>query len=369
MLSVSPPMKKMLKLTGIVFGIIFGWYGITKLLFFWGMSHYVPPPVSVSSNVAATKVWQPYITSIGTLSAINGVDISAEVPGIVSEIHFTSGQVVNKGDVLVVLDTSVEQAQLKFDQAKLKLAQINYDRDLVLLKKNVVSQAKVDTDIAELQETSASVEADQAKIRQKTITSPFGGNIGIRQIDIGQYLQAGTTMVTLQTLDPLYVQFTLPEQDLPDLYPQQTVDITVDLSGQKTTLRGTINAINSKVDQTTRNILVEATIPNKNRQLLPGMFALVTVWLKTEKNVIVLPETSISYSLHGDSVFIIKKEGKDSDGKPILNAYRQYVKVGERRGDQVAIVSGIQPGDQVVTSGQLKLQNGTHVVIDNSITL
>ncbi len=364
---MSPQMKKMLIITAIVFGVIFGIYGIKKLLFAWGFSHYVPPPVTISSTTATATTWQSYLTSVGTLTAVNGVDISTEASGTVSEIRFQSGQFVNKGDVLLLLDTSVEQAQLKDNLAKLKLAQLNYDRDQILNKKNVLSQSMLDKDIAQLQEAQSGVEGTQAQIKRKTITAPFSGKIGIRLVDLGQYVQAGTTIVTLQALDPLYVRFNLPEQYLTDLYIQQPVDVTINLSGIKP-IRGAIDAINSKVDQNTRNILVQGTVPNKDSQLLPGMFALVKIWLHTQNNVVVLPETAISYSLHGDSVFIIKEEGK-SHGKPILNAYRQYVKVGERRSNQVAIIEGVKAGDKVVTSGQLKLQNGTHVVIDNSVEL
>ena len=361
-------MKKMLIIVLIVFGIIFGWYGVKKLLMGWFMSHYTPPSVTVSASIATSTKWQSYITSVGTLTAVNGVDISAEVSGQVKEIRFKSGQFVNQGDVLIVLNTSVEDASLKDSEAKLKLAQINYNRDRILSKKNVIAQVTVDTDLAQLEETMAGVEGTLAKIKQKTITAPFSGKIGIRQIDIGQYVSAGNAMVTLQSLDPLFVRFNLPEQYLPNLSMNQMVDVDVNIkSGQS--IRGEITAINSKVDQTTRNILVQATIPNKDMVLVPGMFAMVKIWLPQQNNVIALPETAISYSLHGDSVYIIKAEGKDSDKKPILNAYRTYVKVGERRGDTVAVVSGLKPGDQVVTSGQVKLQNGTHVVIDNSVEL
>jgi membrane fusion protein (multidrug efflux system) len=211
----------------------------------------------------------------------------------------------------------------------------------------------------------------EAHIQQKTVTAPFNGKLGISRINLGEFLSAGTAMVTLQSLDPLNVRFNLPEQYVPNLYLQQPVDINVNLNLKDSTvnqlIHGVITAINSKVEQSTRNILVQATIPNKNLQLYPGMFALVNIWLREQKNVIVLPQTAISYSLHGDSVFIIKDKGKKNH--PYLYVNRQYVKVGERRGDQVVIESGLKAGDQVATSGQLKLQNDTHVVIDNSVEL
>jgi membrane fusion protein (multidrug efflux system) len=363
-------MKRMLVICGIIFGIIVGIYIVKKTLFIYFISHYEPPPVTISASIATTKTWESYLTSVGTLKAVNGTDISAETSGIVTEIHFNSGQSVQKGDLLVRLDMAVEQADLKSNQARLALTQINYNRNKTLLKKNVTSQAEFDTTAAQLLEAQANEEGTQAKINQKTITAPFAGKIGIRQINLGEYISAGTTIVTLQTLDPLYVDFNLPEQYLSNLYLQQPIEITVNIDSTKTKLvKGVITAINSKVDQLTRNLLVQATIPNQDLQLLPGMFANVRVWLPIKNNVITLPQTAISYSLHGDSVFIIEEKGKDKKGNPILHVTRQYVKVGERRGDEIAIIDGVKKGDSVVTAGQLKLQNGTHIVIDNSVEL
>jgi len=365
---MSPQMKKMLKIVGIVFGVIFGWFFIKKGLFFYFVSHYQPPPVTISATTAREQPWQSYISSIGTVTAVNGVDLSAEVSGIVKEIHFQSGQSVNQGDILVVLDTSVEDAQLKDNESKLKLAQINYERDKTLLNKHVTSQAAADTSLAQLQEAEAGVEATKARIKQKIITAPFSGKIGIRQIDLGGFVSPGTPIASLQSLDPLLVKFNLPEQYVSELYIDQPIDINIQSNGSThTTIRGKLTAFNSKVDLATRSIQIEALIPNKNLQLYPGMFALVKVWLKDTKNVITLPQTAIAYSLHGDSVFLIRDKGKKHH--PELVAMRQYVKTGERRGDIVVIQSGIKTGDQVATSGQLKLQNDTRVAIDNNAEL
>ncbi|MHB1947932.1 MAG: efflux RND transporter periplasmic adaptor subunit [Gammaproteobacteria bacterium] len=393
--TISPQMKKMLSIVSIVFGLIFAWFIVKKLLLTFFMATYTPPPVTISAVPAVTKTWQSYLTSVGTITAINGVDISAETSGIVKEIRFESGQSVKKGDLLVLLDTSVEEAQLKDSQARAKLAQLNYDRNKVLVAKNAVTQSQIDTLLAQLDQAQAGVEQIQAKIRQKTISAPFDGKIGIRMIDIGQFVPAGTNMVTLESLDPLYVQFNLPEQYVSELYLQQPVKISVNLAGGKTII-GAINAINSKVDQTTRNILIQATIPNPDHQLYPGMYALVYVMQRERNNVITLPQTAISYSLHGDSVFVIKNEAskkcalrpflmksfalllenlplyiayKHKEPTPVLKAYRQYVTVGERRENEVSILKGIKAGDQVVTSGQLKLQNATPVEINNSVEL
>lgn len=366
---MSKPMKKMLQIVGIIFGLIFVWYGAKKLLIMYFVGHYVPPAVTISASNATVKNWQSYLTSVGTLTAVNGVDMSAEAPGIVKEIRFASGQFVNKGDVLVLLDTNIEQAQLRDNQAQAKLALLNYNRHKELLAKKAVSQSQLDSVAAQYEQAAAGVEQIQAKIQQKTITAPFSGKIGIRLFDLGQYVSAGTTLVTLQSLNPLYVQFNLPEEYLPEIYLQQPVEVNVNIEGCCGVIKGSITAVNAKVDQTTRNILIQATIPNNEFKFYPGMYALVHVLLKDQKSVVTLPQTSISYSLHGDSVFIIRPLGKDKKEQPILNAYRQYVKVGERRDAEVSILEGVKPGEQVVTSGQLKLQNGTHVVIDNSTEL
>lgn len=360
------PMQKMLFYVGIFFLIVFGIYGARKALFIYGMMHYQPPAVTISSSTVEAKTWQSYLPAVGSLTATNGVDLSPEVSGKIETIKFNSGQTVKQGDVVIVLDTSIEQAELKYNQAKLKLAQINYERDKKLFEKNVSSQAALDTRFAELQEAEANVESTLAKIKQKTITAPFDGRIGIRQVDLGQYISPGKNMVTLQSVNPLYVNFSLPEQYLPELFIGQKVEVNVNFGPGKL-VNGTITAINSKVDQTTRNILVQATIPNDQFELYPGMFASLKVYLHEQKDVAVIPQTAISYSLSGDYVFLIKKES--NDGKSISKVYRQYVKVGERRGSVASILEGLKPGDIIVTSGQLKLQNGTPVTINNSVEL
>jgi len=364
---LSPTMRKMLIYVGIFFAIIFGWYGVKKVFFFLYMLQYQPPAVTISATEVKATTWQSYLTAVGTLTAINGVDITAEAPGIVKEIRFTSGQYVQQGQTLALLDTNVEEAQLKDNQAKLKLAQIDYDRNKKLFQKNVVAQSTLDTSYAQLQQAEAGVELVQAKIKQKTITAPFSGKIGIRLVDIGQYISPGNAIVSLQSLSPLYVQFNLPEQYLPHLYLQQPVDVQVNFANGKA-VQGVVTAINSKVDQVTRNILVQATISNENLELYPGMYAFTKTWLKEQKNVMTVPETAISYSLHGDYVFLIKEQGKNKK-HPVLTVSRQYVKVGEHRDNQVAILEGLKPHDKIVTSGQLKLQNGSAVAINNSVEI
>lgn len=360
-------MSKMLIFVGIFFALVFGWYGVKKTMFWWFVSHYEPPAATISAAKAESKTWQPYLSGVGTLYAIKGVDLSSDVAGIVEDIRFNSGQFVKQNDVLIVMRTSVEQATLKSNQAKLQLAKMNYDREKALFSKKVSSQATLDTRYAELLQAQAGVEAVEAQIKQKTITAPFDGRLGIRQVSLGQYVSPGTAMVTLQSLDPLYVNFSLPEQYLENLYYGQDIDISVNFGSGKT-VGGKITAINSKVDQTTRNVLVQATIPNTNLELYPGMYASVKIWLKVQKDTVVVPQTAISYSLSGDYVFIIREEQKATKEK-VLHAYRQYVKVGERRGNEVSILEGLKPGDLLITSGQLKLQNGSKILIDNSVKL
>jgi membrane fusion protein (multidrug efflux system) len=364
---MTRPMSRMLIYVGIFFGLVFGWYGVKQLMFMWYMAHYEQPPVTISATTVKAETWQNYITAVGSLAAINGVDLSTDAAGRVQEIHFNSGQFVKKGDVLIVLDTSVEQAALKDNQAKLSLAKINYEREKKLFDKKVSSQAALDTRYAELMEAQAGVDSVLAQIQQKTVTAPFDGRTGIRQVDLGQYISPGTVMVTLQSMHPLYVNMNVPEQYLPELYLNQAVDIAVNF-GKGKNVKGTLTAINSKVDPITRNIMLQATIPNEKYVLYPGMFALAKVWLRAKQHLPVVPQTAISYSLSGDFVYIIKNKAKEGK-QPDYYAYRQYVKVGEHRDDKVSVVDGIKSGDMVITSGQLKLQNDTHVVIDNSVEL
>ncbi|OGT37515.1 MAG: hypothetical protein A3F11_02540 [Gammaproteobacteria bacterium RIFCSPHIGHO2_12_FULL_37_14] len=363
----NTPMSKMLTYVTLFFALVFSVYGGKKLIMMWYMSHYQPPPVTISATKAKGNVWQTYITTIGTLTAIHGVDLSANVAGIVKEIRFNSGQIVKKGDVIILLDMDIEQATLKSSQAKLELAKIDYAREKKLFDRHVASQATLDTRFAELLEAQGNVESIQAQIQQKTITAPFDGRLGIRQMDLGQYLPPGAPIVTLQSMNPLYVLLNIPEKYLSHLYINQVIDVVVDIGNDKI-VKGKITAINSKVDHATRNVLVQAMIPNDKYELYPGMFASTKVWFRDKKNTVVVPQTAISYSLSGDYVFVVKDESK-SKKQHELHVYRQYVTVAEQRGTQASITSGIQPDDLVVISGQLKLQNGTSVIIDNSVEL
>lgn len=364
---MNKSMVKMLTIVGIFFVLIFGWYGVKKIMFAWFVAHYKPPAITISATTVESKNWQSYLTAVGTLHAVQGVDLSSETPGVVEEIRFKSGQMVNQGDVVIVLRTTVEQAALKSNQAKLQLAKINYEREQSLFAKKVSSKATLDTRYAELLEAQSGVESIEAQIKSKTIVTPFAGRMGIRLVNLGQYISPGTPMVTLQSLNPLYVDFYVPEKYLADLCLGQAVDIVINI-GKGKTVRGEITAINAKVEQTTRNVLIQATIPNDNQELYPGMYGFVKVWLKEKKDLLVVPQTAIAYSLSGNYVFLVKEE-KTSDQEKQFHVYRQYITVGDRRDDEVSILSGLTPGDKIITSGQMKLQNGTPVIINNKIPL
>lgn len=352
----------------IIFGAIFGlkYQQITEGMA--AFANYSPPPVTVSANKAKTQNWQPYLNSIGTLTAVNGVEVSTEVGGTIKEILFKSGEEVSQGQILIKIDDQVEQADLKRFEAQLKLAKINYERDRTLLAKRAIPQTTFDRSKATLEEAVASVESTKAVIAKKTIRAPFNGKIGIRMVDLGEYVSPGTPIATLQDTNPLYVDFNLPEQDFPKLAIDQTVEFTVE-AHNKDVFRGKLIAINSKVNEETRNLLVRASVSNEQDKLLPGMFANLRVLLPTTKPVITVPLTAITYSLYGDSVFLIKEEGKAEDGNPLLTVTRHYVKTGEERNGEVAVLSGLEAGAQVVTSGQLKLNNGTRIIINNDVEL
>lgn len=380
-------MKKGLKVgitlvvLGVVLGTVFGIIGYKKYRINQYFSHYTPPPVTISAAGAVAGQWNIYLNSVGTLYAVDGVDLSAEVSGIIRRIDFAPGQEVRKGQALLNMDDSTERADLKSLQAQLELARINYQRDLKLLATKSISKTDFDTGEARLKDIQAQVEALQATIAKKTIRAPFSGKAGIPHVDAGQYISPGQVIVTLQSLNRLYVDFQLPERRLPQLSTGQTVLFSVTAYGDRS-FKARISAIDAKVDPNTRNIQVRATLDNDDRMLTPGMFAEVHVVLPQPKKVVILPQTAISYSLYGNSVFILEPENSEADNgrqgktkagagksQKVYRVHRHYVSVLDRRGAKVAISKGVKPGELVVTAGQLKLNNGTRVVIDNSVTM
>ncbi len=327
------------------------------------------PAISVSAATAKAQPWQSRLPAIGTLKAFQGVDLTAEVQGTVQQVLFQSGEQVSLGQPLLQLDSQVEQAILATALAVRNLAQVEYQRGKNLAVKQAISKSEFDRLNAELLKAEASVAQLQASLDKKRILAPFAGTIGIRQVDVGDYLSPGNSVATLQDLSKLYVDFFLPEQVVPLLAIGQRVRLNV-AAYPGEVFEGEISAINPKVEETTRNLQVRAMLPNPESKLLPGMFANLDVLLPDEKPVIVVPETAITYTLYGNSVYVIgeKKDDqsavvKDDKGQAQLLVERRFVETGERRDGQVVVLKGLKVDEQVVTAGQLKLDNGAHVSI------
>ena len=324
------------------------------------------PPTAVTTVVAKKEVWPSSFSVIGTAAAIQGVTVSADLPGTIDRIHFESGQWVKEGEILVELDTRQERAQLASLEAQRDLAKVNYDRAQQLVGAGVIAKQEYDNATAQQKATEAQVGDIKAAIARKTIKAPFTGVLGIRQVSLGQYLAAGQAIVSLQTLSPIYVNFGVPQQDAGRVVPGHTVRVTNnDLPGMSFT--GRINALDSVINEQTRNIQVQTIITNKDNKLRPGMFVQVELPLGSPREVISLPASAINYAPYGDSVFVVS-DMKDPKGNSYRGVRQQVVKIEGSRGDQVAVVSGLNPGDEVVSSGVFKLRNGAPVVINNTVT-
>lgn len=355
-------------LLAAIIGIL-GYFKVTQIMGFMALAKsgaFTPPPTAVTTTVASQSEWQPTLDTIGTVTAINGVTVSTDLAGIVDKIAFTSGACVKAGDLLVHLNTDQEQAQLEQAQAQLELARLTLNRDRDLLAKRTISQQDYDTAEATYRQNQATVDQYKALIARKTLRAPFDGVVGIRQANLGQYLNTGDAVVTIQSFDPIYVNFTLPQQDLSKLGVGQQVDVRLDAYGN-TVFPGKINAINSMVDQATRNIQIQATLQNSDLKLRPGMFAKVSVILPERQAVIALPASSVHYAPYGDSVFIVSDGKDETTGKPNKSVKEQFVKLGAAKGDLVSVASGVKPGDEVVTSGVFRLKSGSAVIINNEI--
>jgi membrane fusion protein, multidrug efflux system len=326
---------------------------------------YQPPPEAVTSTVARTEQWPATLSSIGIVQAVQGVTVSADLAGVVQKINFESGAPVRQGQVLIALDTSQEEAQRAAAEAQRDLARVKFQRVQALHQQNVLADADLDQSTAELKQAEANVSEIEATIARKTIRAPFSGVLGIRQVDLGQYLKSGDPIVPLQALDPVYVNFSVPQQQVYALHPGGEVRVdSEEMSGF--TAAGRVTAVNSVADEATRNVQVQATIRNPDRALRPGMFLQVQAVLGDATPVIALPSSAVAHAPYGDSVFIIQQmQGKD--GRSYRGVRQQFVKLGNERGDQVAIVSGVKEGDEVATSGVFKLRNGAAVVVNNQV--
>lgn len=346
----------------------------------------VPPPATVTSEAARTEKWVEHLTSIGTLFSSHGVDVTSQVAGIVIEASAESGSDVEQGASLVQLDIAVETADLASAKAVLAEAEVAFQRQSDLNAKKVAAEANVDTARSKRDTALAAVNKIEAVIAQKTIRSPVSGRLGIRKVERGQYVSPGMTLVTVQALDPMRADFPMPEQAIGKLRVGQLIEIAVDAYPGKV-FRGTIESLDARVAQDTRTLLVRGSLPNPQRQLLPGMFANVTVLVGEPRPVVTVPRTAVTYSLYGDSLYVVKPaepsdKDKDKDkgkgkgtvgqaaastagGDRKLIAERRFVKTGQARDDRVAIISGIRAGDEVVTTGQLKLNPGAAIRVDN----
>jgi membrane fusion protein (multidrug efflux system) len=399
----------MLAAVGVLFGLVFGYGALRSYFIAQFLKGYAHQVQTVATMQAENTPWQPNLQSVGSITAINGASISAEVAGIVDSIHFESGQDVKQGQLLLTLRLNNDPAVLAQLQAQAALAAINMARDTKQFAVNAVSQAQLDSDRAQLQAAQAQVAAQQATIVEKQIRAPFSGRLGIRQVDLGQFLAAGTEIVSLQQLTPVYVDFHAPQQALAQLVPGQRVDTSVDAyPGQ--VFSGVITALDSNVDQATRSIAVRAKLDNSKLLLRPGMFATVTVSTGTPLQYITLPQTAITYNSYGDTVYVLTPYTPPGSqpktgffvkvGRAIGNVFNAvhngiyyvvhlgkfppppppvvappqeylanqvFVTLGPTRGDQVAILNGVKPGDEVVVAGQVKLRNGAEVTINNTL--
>lgn len=356
----------MLVLVGVVLAGIFGFKlfvdGQVKAF----MATMGNQPQTVSTTKAVRSDWQPKLQAVGSLRASNGADLSLQLAGVVEEINFQSGDKVEKGQLLLRLRSDDEIAKLKALEAQADLARITYERDLRQLKAQAISQQVADTDAANVKNTEALAAQQRAIVDQKMLKAPFAGRLGIRQVDLGQYLAAGSAVVTLQALTPIYVDFMLPQQAMAQLKVGQKVMARVDAYPGKT-FAGDILAISPKVEVGSRNVQVRATLANDDQTLMPGMFATVDIDVGAPQQQLTLPQTAITYNAYGNIVYVVDDKGKGPDGKPRLVVRQVFVETGATRGDQVAILKGLKEGDTVVTGGQMKLRNGVPVTVNNSV--
>jgi len=324
------------------------------------------PPTSVTTVIAKRQTWPSTLSVIGTAAAVQGVTVGADLPGTVDKIHFESGQPVHEGDILVELDIRQERAQLANMEAQRDLARIQYGRAEQLSKAGVISKSDYDNAAAQQKATEAQVNDIKAAIARKTIHAPFSGVLGIRQISLGQYLAAGQAIVSLQSVDPIYVNFGVPQQDTSKMKIGHSLRVTnQDLPGMG--FSGRISALDSVINEQTRNIQIQATLPNPGGKLRPGMFVQVELPVGQPRDVIPLPASAINYAPYGDSVFVVGDMKDEKSGKTYRGVRQQMVKIEGSRGDQVAITSGLNPGDEVVSAGAFRLRNAAPVEVNNSV--
>lgn len=365
--SVTRRMIVMLVVVAVVAGAIVGFNAFKARMIRQFMASNAAPPATVTTLAAELQEWQPQIAAVGSLRAVRGVDVTTEIAGMVRSLHFRSGDEVKAGQLLVQLNADADAAQLRSLQAAADLAASVLERDRAQLAAQAISQAQVDADVADLASKRALVAQQQATLEKKSIRAPFAGKIGITTVNPGQYLNPGDKIVTLQALDPVYADFSLPQRQAADIAVGQVVSIASDAHPEER-FAGRVNAIDPRIDTATRNLMIEAAVPNPRRALVPGMFVDVRIDTGEKKRYLTVPQTAITFNPYGATVFLAQDSGKkDAQGNPVLEARQVFVKPGPTRGDQVAILDGLEPGATVITSGQLKLKNGTPLVVNNKV--
>ncbi len=323
---------------------------------------FAPPPTAVTTVEVKAQTWQPVLSAVGSMKAVNGVMVSTDMAGIVAEVAFESGTPVKKGTMLVKLDTDEEAAQLASSQAKLALAKTDLERKRDLVTKKAIAQSDLDSAESMLKQMDAQVAEMKAVVARKQIVAPFDGMVGIRQVNVGQYLQPGSSIAPLQSMDPIYVEFALPQQHLLEIALGKKLRLTV--AGEK--FDGEVTAIDSRVDESTRNITIQGTVKNPANKLRPGMFVDVDVLLPETDGVLAIPSSSIAYAPYGDSVYVVK-EATGADGKTGKEVEQRFVKLGSKRGDQVAVLTGVKAGDEIVSAGVFRLHAGSPVQVNNDV--
>ena len=352
----------------IVFGGVFGWKAFVAYKTAEFMANMPARTVAVSSTVVETEIWENRINAVGGLSAFQGVEVTSEVPGKITAINFESGQPVNKGDLMVQLDDTTERAQLRALQAELEAARLDHKRTKGLVSRSAVSQAQLDRATATMDSLKAQVDAQAELISKKAIRAPFNGKLGIRQVNLGEFVSPGTEIVTLQNLDKIFADFSVPERFLNDIQNGQTVHIEgVALEGE--IYNGVVTAVSPKVEKTTRNVMVQATFDNPEGTLRPGMFVQISIVVGGAAEVMTLPQTAVSFLPYGNSVWLIVEGNKDRSGADVLTSESQLVQTGRIREGRIEIISGVEAGTRVVNTGQMKLRNGQFISINNSVEL
>jgi membrane fusion protein (multidrug efflux system) len=351
----------------LLLGLIFTFNQAKMFMIKYFVSGMGLPPATVSTMVVATSEWQPKLTSVGNVRAFRGVELSTEIGGLVLTVPIKSGQDVKEGDLLIKLNDASDVAQLKSLKAMADLAKVINERDSQQLAIQAISKNVFDTSAADAKSKSAQVESQIALVAKKNLKAPFSGRVGIVSINPGQYVNPGDKLLTLQTLDPIFVDFNLPQNNAEQIQVGQKVVVTTD-AFKDASFTGKITAVSPKVDTNTRNIQVEAQVANPDKKIFPGMFANVNIQVGEQVKLLTLPQTAVTYNPYGSTVFVAKPTGKkDKQGKPALEAQQVFVTTGATRGDQVAILKGVEEGATVVTSGQLKLKNGTPLIINNKV--